>query len=300
MENNAEPEKSDLAPKLKPVFLLLLDGWGIAKKNEANAISSAKTPNFLKLVKEYPAAILEANALNINARYLILGTGLAVSDETQIVGNDLSSIISAANLKQLKIFDSERLAALSSFFNGRREDRLMGEDWISVSLEDSQQEINVFLATKRIIRESVKAVKSEKYDFIVAACSALDITAASGDFAETVKVVETLDKSLRSLANEILERRGILIISASGGNAERMKDMATDLPDNNLTDNPVPFIIIGHDFKGKTIGLTDAPEGDLSLLEPAGSLSDITPTILALMGIEKDGQMSGINLVDGK
>ncbi len=300
MEKNEASDNPDLSPKSNLVFLLLLDGWGITEKNEANAISSARIPNFSKMAKEYPAAILEANALNINARYLILGSGLAVSDETQAVGNDLSSIISGIGLKQLKIFDSERLAALSSFFNGRREERLMGEDWLSISLEDDKQEINIPLALKRIFRESVKAVKSGKYNFIVAACSALDITVASGDFAETVKTVEALDRALKSLAAEVLDHQGILVISSSAGNAERLKDMVTDLPDKNITDNPVPLIIIGHDFKGKTIGLKDAPDGDLSLLAPAGSLSDVAPTILNLMGIKKDAGMSGISLVDGK
>lgn len=300
MEKNEASDNSDLSAKPQLVFLLLLDGWGVAEKNEANAIGSARIPNFSKMAKEYPAAILEANALNINARYLILGSGLAVSDETQAVGNDLSSIISGAGLKQLKIFDSERLAALSSFFNGRREERLIGEDWLPISLEDDKQEINVPLAIKRIFRESVKAVKSGKYNFIVAACSALDIKASSGDFAETVKTVEVLDRALKSLASEILDHQGILVVSSSAGNAERLQDMATDLPDKNITDNPVPLIIIGHDFKGKTIGLKDAPDGDLSLLAPAGSLSDIAPTVLALMGLDKDEQMSGISLVDGK
>ncbi len=100
MEKNEASDNSDLSAKPQLVFLLLLDGWGVAEKNEANAISSARIPNFSKMAKEYPAAILEANALNINARYLILGSGLAVSDETQAVGNDLSSIISGAGLKQ--------------------------------------------------------------------------------------------------------------------------------------------------------------------------------------------------------
>ncbi|QQG52990.1 MAG: hypothetical protein HY931_02025 [Candidatus Falkowbacteria bacterium] len=300
MEKNEASDNPDLSAKPQLVFLLLLDGWGVAEKNEANAISNARILNFSKMAKEYPTAILEANALNINARYLILGSGLAVSDETQAIGNDLSSIISGVGLKQLKIFDSERLAALSSFFNGRREERLPGEDWLPISLEDDKQEINVPLAVKRIFRESVKAVKSGKYNFIVAACSALDVKASGGDFADTVKTVEILDRALKSLASEVLDRQGILVISSSSGNAERLKDMATDLPDNNITDNPVPLIIVGDDFKGKTIGLKDAPDGDLSLLAPAGSLSDIAPTILNLMGIEKDAGMSGISLVDGK
>lgn len=297
MENSNDSEKSDLPSKPQPVFLLLLDGWGIAEKNEANAISEAKTPNFLKFAKEYPAAILEANALSINARYLILGSGLAVNDETQETANDLSSVVSAANLKQLKIFDSERLAALSSFFNSRREDKLSGEDWLTVSLENSRQELDFFLGLKRLIRESVKAVKSEKYNFIVAACPIIDSLSMTGDITVVKKAVEALDKAIKSLASEVLDHKGILVISASGGNAERLKDMATDLPDHNMTDNPVPLIIIGHDFKGKTIGLKDAPDGNLSLLAPAGSLADVAPTIIDLLGLAPVTGMSGESLI---
>lgn len=297
MENSDSSEKSDLPRKHQLVFLLLIDGWGIAAKNEANAISAARTPNFLKLAKEYPAASLEANAANINARYLILGSGLAVSDETQEVKNDLTAIIASHGLKQLKIFDSERLAALSSFFNRRREDKLADEDWLTISLENSRQEIDFFLGLKRVVRESLKAIKSRKYDFIIAACPILDLMAATGDFAGAIKAVEALDKSIKSLAAEILDHQGVLVITASGGNVERTKDMATDLPDKNMTDNPVPLIIIGHDFKGKTIGLKDAPDGDLSLLEPAGSLADVAPTILNLLGLPKTEDMSGDSLI---
>lgn len=297
MESNDDSEKSDLPAKPQPVFLLLLDGWGITEKNEANAIGTARTPSFLKFVKEYPAATLEASAVNVNTRYLILGSGLTADNETQEVKNDLTAIVSNAGLKQLKIFDSERLAALSSFFNGRREDKLIGEDWRSVSLENNKQEIDCFLGVKRIFKESTQAVKSEHYDFIVAACSALDFLAANGNFLETVKATEVLDKSIKALAAEVLDHKGILVITASGGNAEKMRDMATDLPDKNITNNPVPLIIVGHDFKGKTIGLKDAPDGDLSLLEPAGSLADVAPTILDLLNLSKTEDMSGNSLI---
>lgn len=297
MENSNNSETSDLPQKPQPVFLFLIDGWGITEKNEANIISNAKTPNFLRLAKEYPAAVLEANAPNVNARYLVLGSGLALNDENQEIKNDLTAIISTANLKQLKIFDSERLAALTSFFNGRREDRLIGEDWVSVSLENGSQEIDFFLGLKRVIRESIKAVKSEKYQFIVAACPILDSIAATENTVDILRAVEALDKSIKSLAAEVLDHQGVLVITASGGNAERMKDMATDLPDKNMTDNPVPLIIVGHEFKGKNIGLKDAPEGDLSLLAPAGSLADVAPTIIDLLGLTPDENMSGDSLI---
>ncbi|PIT87574.1 MAG: hypothetical protein COU31_02170 [Candidatus Magasanikbacteria bacterium CG10_big_fil_rev_8_21_14_0_10_40_10] len=297
MENKEKLENADLPARPKPIFLLLIEGWGVTEKNEANAISVARTPNFLRLVKDYPAAILETNNNNINSRYLSLGSGVKVDNETQAVNSDLSLIISQSSLRQLKILDNERLAAFTSFFNAIREDKLPGEDWLTISLEDNSQSINSFLGLKRLVRESVKAIKNENYDFIAATYSGLDFSATKGDFSETVKVVESLDKAIRTLELEILEHRGILVIAASGGNAEKMIDMATDLPNKEMTNNPVPLIIVGLDFKGKTIGLKDAPEGDLSLLKPAGNLSDVAPTILDLMNLEKDGNMTGSSLI---
>ena len=73
MENKEKLENADLPARPKPIFLLLIEGWGVTEKNEANAISVARTPNLLRLVKDYPAAILETNNNNINSRYLNIG-----------------------------------------------------------------------------------------------------------------------------------------------------------------------------------------------------------------------------------
>ena len=70
MINNDGEDDHLQTKRPKPVFLLLLDGWGIAGTGEANTISLARTPNFFKLTKEYPAAILETGAGSVNARYL--------------------------------------------------------------------------------------------------------------------------------------------------------------------------------------------------------------------------------------
>ena len=297
MENNDGDDDLLQGLRLKPVVLLLLDGWGIANKGEANAISSTKTLNFFKLTKEYPTAILETGAGSINARYLRLGSGYSFEDENGETESDLTKIISDNGLKQLKIFESERLVALSSFFNGHREEKLIGEDWLTVSSKNNNEPFDVFLSLKRIIRTSLKAIKSDNYDFIAISISILDSIASSADFSETMRAVKTLDKAIGKVASEIIDRNGVLIISSTHGNAERMKNMATDLVDKDITDNPVPFIIIGQNFAGKTIGLKDAPEGDLSLLEPAGNLADIAPTILDLLKIKKPDSIVGVSLI---
>lgn len=268
----------------RPLFLLLLDGFGVAELGEGNAISLARTPFISKILKEYPAAVLNSASGNLNNRYLTVGSGIDTEKQDQFIYSDISLVLESLNYKQLKIFDSERLAPLSYFFNGRREEKLKNEEWITVSALSKKSVYDISLATKNIFQEALVAVKSEEYDFIVASVSILDYLASSADLITIIEAMETLDRRLRKLVNEVLDKNGVLIISSSHGNAERMIDLKTDLVDNKMTENPVPFIIVGNDFKGRSISPQDAPDGDLSLLPVIGGLADIAPTIVDIMG----------------
>lgn len=270
-----------------PVFLLLLDGWGVAQQSEVNALSLAKTPYILQAIKEYPALVLNSGIGNLNNRYLSLGSGINTDLEDQFIYNDLTAVFANLNLRQLKIFDSERLAPLSYFYNGRREEKLELEDWITITSKSKKLAYDVHISAKKIFQESIEAVKDENYDFIVASCPIIDYMATNGDMATTVEAIEKIDKSVKKLASEILDREGTLIITSVQGNAEKMMDMTTDLPNTKMTDNPLPLIMISNNFKGRSIASQDAPEGDLSLLSPIGSLADIAPSIIDVMGIDE-------------
>lgn len=298
MSDDLPAKNQEIADRPKPVFLLILDGWGIAEKSEANAISLAKTPNLIRLIKEYPAVILIAGQNSINSRYLTMGYGQAVNEEENLAETcDLSFLLSVANRRQLKIFDSERMAALSYFFNGRREERLIGEDWLAVSAVDDSGSFRVDLLLERIMKESLKAIKGGQYDFIAVACPVLDSIASAGDFVGTIALVEKLDKQVRRLIAEIIDRGGILVIASTHGNAEKLKNLTTDLLDKETTTNPVPLIIAGASFKGRAIGANDAPDGDLSLLEPVGTLADIAPTIAGFLGLQPEQKFVGTDLM---
>ncbi len=52
-------------PKPKPVLLVVLDGWGIRKEREANAIAIAGTPSMDALVREFPSTALETSGLSV-------------------------------------------------------------------------------------------------------------------------------------------------------------------------------------------------------------------------------------------
>ncbi len=280
------------------VVLLLLDGWGIAPVSEANVISLAKTPTFNNLIKEYPVALLSVPEKNINNRYLIMGLGRNIDDEKTVNENTLSKTLADNNLNQIKITETERLAALTHYFNGHRENKLAGEDWKILSSELGDYSAKPSLVSGRISSELVKSLKSEKYRFLAVSMPAIDLAAMTGDFKAVKKAIEVVDKNLKKIVEKVIEKKAVLIISSAGGNAENMKSMVTELIDKGITNNPVPVIIVGEDFKGKTIGLSEPLNDDLSLLAPAGGLEDLAPTILDIMNINKPEEMTGKSLID--
>ena len=81
-----------------------------------------------------------------------------------------------------------------------------------------------------------------------------------------------------------------LIITADHGNAECMIHPETGEVDKHHTVNPVPFIVVNENFKRKA----DFPD----IMDPAGILADIAPTILSLYNIEKPKEMNGVNLLN--
>jgi 2,3-bisphosphoglycerate-independent phosphoglycerate mutase len=52
-------------PKVKPVLLVVLDGWGLRVEREANAIAIAGTPHMDALAKDHPTAALKTSGLAV-------------------------------------------------------------------------------------------------------------------------------------------------------------------------------------------------------------------------------------------
>jgi len=293
--NTIQPESDR---RSRPVVLLLLDGWAVAPATEVNAITSAKTPFFLSLIREYPVALLNPGQKSLNARYLTIGTGQEFNDENSTTDLTLTSVIAAANLTQIKIAETERFAALTHFFNGQAENKLAGEDWKIISSLSGHETVGPTLVFKRTVKAIIKTIEEEKLvDFIVAAIPYLDLIASSGDLAVVKKAVTDLDKNLKKIFTAVEAKNGILIISAAGGNVEKMHDLLTELPDTGITASPVPVLIVGADFKGKTIGLIEPFNNDLSLLAPAGTLADLAPTVLHILGLTPPPEMTGHSLL---
>ena len=96
------------------------------------------------------------------------------------------------------------------------------------------------------------------------------------------KAVAAVDNCLSRVVPEILAKGGAVIITADHGNAELMEDYQTHEPFTAHTTFPVPVIAVG--IKERAT-LRD------------GGLSDLAPTLLELIGVEKPVEMTGNSLL---
>jgi len=129
----------------------------------------------------------------------------------------------------------------------------------------------------------VKAVADTAFDLVVVNFANADMVGHSGKLAPTIKGVETVDACLGQIYQGLKEHGGSMIITADHGNAEMMVDPATGGPHTAHTTNPVPFILIGEDANNYA-------------LRPDGSLRDISPILLSMLGLEQPMQMTGSDL----
>lgn len=216
----------------------------------------------------------------------------------EILNNTLGEVLSRAGLKQLRIAETEKYAHVTYFFNGGRETKSPGEKQVlisspAVSSYDLKPEMSALEITDRVLKE----IEENNYDFILINFANTDMVGHTGNLTATIKAVEVVDRCAGKIARAAINKGGLLFITADHGNAEGLFNMQTGMIDKEHSANPVPFLIIGPPYEGKSLSLSDAPGGDLSLIQPQGLLSDVAPTILKAMGLAKPAEMTGRSLI---
>lgn len=271
-----------------PLVLLMLDGLGIAPDSEGNAISQAKLPFFKELVAKYPSTVLSVPAehgqkiANPALCYSVLGSG------SFPLKKKISSFLGSLTLNNKKwkvLAETERIPLVGFFLNGRKKISADHCLWIK---EDGFSESS---------RETIKQLKAGKIDFLGIFSAQLENASRSGDLSSAIAKAEDIDPWLAKITKIILEKDGTMLLSAAFGKAESTIDVKTDKADKSNTLNPVPFIVIGKEFEGKTFGFPEAPGNDLSTISPVGTLADIAPTILSILNITPLEEFSGKKLI---
>lgn len=206
----------------------------------------------------------------------------------------LSEIISNAGLNQLHIAESEKYAHVTYFFNGGKEEAYPHEERILIPSPrtahfDEIPEMNAAGVKEAILNGFAS------FDFILANFANADMVGHSGNFDAVKKSIEVLDKMLGEIIEVVLASNGVLIITGDHGNAERKLDIISGEKSTKHTINAVPFFLVGKGFKlerEKT-----AQEITVQKKTIGGVLTDIAPTVLELLGLEKPVEMIGKSLL---
>ena len=197
--------------------------------------------------------------------------------------NVLGEAVADAGLKQLRIAETEKYAHVTFFLNGGREAPFAGEARIlvpspRVATYDLQPEMSAPELTDRL----VAAVAGGGFDLIVVNYANTDMVGHTGDMAAAVGAVETVDTCLGRLEAAVTAAGGALLVTADHGNAEQMSDPETRQSHTAHTRNPVP-ILLAAGAAGRTLR--------------NGTLADIAPTVLELMGLAQPPEMTGASLL---
>ena len=106
----------------------------------------------------------------------------------------------------------------------------------------------------------------------------------TGNLPAAIKAVQTVDACVGKLLEKIRAVGGAAIVTADHGNCEQMWDPIHDCPHPSHTTFDVPLIVVDDRFKGQ-------------LLRPGGSLADVAPTLLKIMGLPQPAEMTGQSLL---
>jgi len=201
----------------------------------------------------------------------------------QRLKNVFADYISQLGLKQLRIAETEKYAHVTFFFNGGVETPYEGEDRILVaSPKVTTYDLAPEMSAPELADRLISAIQTNEYDFVICNFANADMLGHTGDFNATVKAIEIIDECLGKVVNAIQELNGETIITADHGNAELMFNEKSQQPHTAHTNLPVPLLYVG-----RPVTLTDMK----------GTLSDVAPTMLHIMGLEQPKEMTGKSLL---
>ena len=201
----------------------------------------------------------------------------------QSLTGSFAEVMAAQNMTNLRVAETEKYPHVSYFFNCGIEKPYPGEDRILVpSPKVATYDLQPEMSAQGITDNLVNDVEGRKHDVIICNFANADMVGHTGKLDAAVTAVETIDRCLGRIVKAVRDAGGILIVTADHGNAEEMWNSQLNEPHTAHTSNPVPVIVV-QELKGLR-------------LREGGSLRDIAPTMLGILGVAEPKEMTGKDL----
>jgi 2,3-bisphosphoglycerate-independent phosphoglycerate mutase len=210
---------------------------------------------------------------------------LPVVFEPQTFSGNLADVLAAHSKTNLRLAETEKYAHVTYFFNCGREQPYPREDRVLVpSQKVATYDLMPEMSAPGITDELVADLGKRQHDVVICNFANADMVGHTGRLDATIAAIETLDGCLGRIMTALGVNDGTAIVTADHGNAEQMWNKELNAPHTAHTSNPVPVILCHDTFKGRR--LRD------------GTLRDVAPTMLSLLGIPLSPEMTGSSLLD--
>lgn len=221
---------------------------------------------------------------------------VSVAYPPDVLSNTLGEVVSKKGKIQLRVAEGEKEAHVTNFFNGGKLDPYEGEE-----REIAHSRVLIgkgYLEHPEMSAEGITdyIVKSVDKDYVLTVINFAnsDMVAHAGNIPAIEKALQVVDKSLQKIVKAYNLSKTAIIITADHGNAEEMVDPNTDKADSQHSTANVPVIFIGEQFMEKSEKNLDNLYKEI----PIGSLIDIAPTVLHILGFEQPKEMSGSKIIN--
>ena len=197
----------------------------------------------------------------------------------------LAQVLSEAGKTQFHCAESEKFAHVTFFFNGGENEPFPGEDDVCIpSPKGIDFDQKPELSLPKVADTVMDALG--KYDFVITNFANGDVIGHTSNTEAKIQACGYVSQYLDKVVNDALGKGYVVAITADHGNIEKLYT-AAGKPDGAHTTNLVPFIMID-----------PADKAPIQLRD--GSLGDVSPTVLDVMGIPQPAEMDGKSLCEGK
>ena len=187
----------------------------------------------------------------------------------------LADVLAEHGLRQLHIAETEKYAHVTFFFNGGVEKAVPGEERIlvpsprDVPTYDHKPEMSAYGVTEELLAH----LEHGEYDFVVVNYANADMVGHTGVIDAAVAALEAVDTCLGRVVGLVTRLGGACLITADHGNSDNMLE-PDGSPNTAHSTNLVPFIATVEGVR----------------VRDGGSLCDLAPTALALLGLDEPGR----------
>ena len=198
----------------------------------------------------------------------------------------VGEVISDADMRQLRLAETQKFRHVTSFFNGKLTTPFPNEDQVEVPsrFDPASFAEHPEMEAYNIVDKFIKLTDSNSYQFILVNFANGDMVGHTGNYDSAVKAVEILDECVGKIVDCVMKFNGKMLITADHGNCDQMINYETGQVRTSHSIVPVECIYIAQDSPGKS-------------MISRGKLSDIGPTLLHLLNLDIPSQMTATNLI---